>query len=124
MCLTYTRVNNSNLDALAGDARVPELVHLRHQVRREGVVALGPLREDVLDGVAGRVDDVVRDRVAADRVDGLDLWHGGHLGGHLVGILGVLELDGRALEQLEAEVLAQRRLASEVVDQGIGVLGS
>ena len=91
----------------------------------EGVATLLALRQDRLDGVARGMDDVVRDGIAPDRVDGLDLWHGGHLGDHLVGILGVLELDGRALEQLEAEVLAEGRFAcSQVVDEGIGVLAS
>jgi hypothetical protein len=91
--LTYTSVDNGNLDALARDARVLELVDLGHQVRRERVVALLPLGQDLLHGTTRGMDDVVRNRIAPDRVNALDLGHRGDLGGHLVGILGVLELD-------------------------------
>ena len=121
--LTYTSVNNANLDTLPGNSLVLEPVDLCHQVSAEGVATLLPLRQDGLDGVTRGMDDVVRDGIAPDRVDALDLWHAGHLGNHLVGILGVLELDGRALEQFEAEVLAEGRFScSQVPDEGIGVL--
>lgn len=95
---TYTSIDHADLDALAGDTRIPELVDLRHQMRRKGVVARLALRNRLLDGVPGRMDDVVRHRVAAHREDVLDLGQLGHLGRQLVGILGVLELNGRALE--------------------------
>ncbi len=90
-------------------------------MRRE-LVRLLPLGNGPLHGIARGMDDVVRDRVAPNWEDALDLWHFSHLGSHLVGILGVLELDGCTLEQLEAEVLSERGLAPEVVDQGIRVL--
>jgi hypothetical protein len=118
---TYTSIDNANLDALAGDARISELVHLGHQVRRE-LVPLLPLGKGALNGIARGMDGVVRHGVAPDRKDALDLWHFSHLGGHLVGILGVLELDGCTLEQLEAEVLPEGGLAAEVIDERIRVL--
>jgi hypothetical protein len=75
-------------------------------MRRELVAAVLTLGNG-LDRIARGMHDVVRDRVTPDREDTLDLWHFSHLGSHLVGILGVFELDGCTLEQLEPEVLPE-----------------
>lgn len=92
-------------------------------MRAELVAAILPLGNG-LDRITRGMHDVVRDRVAPDWEDALDLWHFSHLGSHLVGILGVFELDGCPLEQLEPEILPERCLAAEGVDQRIGVLAS
>ena len=122
---TYTSVNDGNLDALTRDTSVVEFVDLGHQVGRECIGAIVALLErlgNVRDGAAHGMDSVAGQWVTAHGENVLDLGQVGQLGSQLLSILGVLELNGSALEQLEAQILAQGSLAAELFDEGIGVL--
>ena len=78
-----------------------------------------PILREARHGIARRVHNVGRHGISPDGVYGLDLGQLGHLGGGLVGILDVFELDGGTLEQLEAQVLAQRRVSFQVIDERV-----
>lgn len=115
MKVVDTSVDNGDLDALASNAGVPELVDLGHQVRSEGVLGGITLGDNLLDGAASIVDGVLGDGVAADRVHGLDTRHGSNLAGQVLGLVEVLELEGSTLEKLMANILADGGIALDGV---------
>ena len=116
-----TSVDNSNLDTLASNTGFSECVDLGHQVRSEGVLGAVTLSDDLLDGAASGVNGVFGDRVAADRVHGLDTGHGTDLGGEVLGLVEVLELEGGTLEELMANVLADGGIALDRVEDRVGL---
>lgn len=128
MVVTYTRVDDGNLDAPAREALGPQLVHLRHDVRRELVLGLVGRRApldvakvlpgvgaDPLDARAGHVVQLQRPHVA-------HLGQGGELGRLLVGLFHVVELHRDALEELKVELHARRALLLHRAVEGVGVL--
>lgn len=106
MKIVDTSVDDGDLDALASNTGIPELVDLGHEVRGEGVVASVTFGDNLLNGAASGVDRVLGKRVAPDRVQGLDARHGSNLTGEVTGLVKVLELEGSTLEELMADILA------------------
>lgn len=119
-----TTVNDSNLDALAGDALGAQLVDLGHDVGGEGI-GLG-----VLDGTRGQlggrdgllvVGDPLNSGVGTldelNRPDVLDDGQGSQSHGALLGLLDVIELDRDALEELVVELLASLALGVDRVEE-------
>lgn len=104
---TYTSVNNGNLDALALDSILVELVNLGHQVRSISVRLIVPLAEGrSLIRRANPVDNGFGDVVELHRPHVLNGRRRGNLEGLLLGIVNVVELDRDTLEQLVVEFQA------------------
>ena len=85
-----TCVDNSHFDTSTPDATSAELVHLGHDVRREGVIVRRLTLVDCVESrgrssvaVSGPMHFVVGNRVLADRPHLLDFWHGCDLLRHL-----------------------------------------
>lgn len=117
-CKTYTSVDDSNLDTLAGNTLVPQPVDLGHEMRREGIVlAIRLPLEDGGPRRANRVDCVLGNVIHVDGPQVLDGRHGGNLGSPLSCVLDILELDRRASEQLEVQVHALRGIVLDGVQQ-------
>lgn len=92
---TYTRVNDGDVDALAGDALGTHLIDLGHDVRRVRVGrVVGPFRHCRL-GLqalgANPLDDGLGDAVDLDRPHVLDGWRVGNGHGPVLGIGDIVE---------------------------------
>lgn len=113
---TYTRVDNGNLDTLARDTVLVELVDLGHEVRRVGGCFVVPLVEAsrLGRGLADRVDNRPRDLVELHRPHVLDRGRRGNRVGLGFGIFNVVELDRDALEQLVVELHTRRAFTADL----------
>ena len=127
LSLTHASVDNGDLDAGTQHALRTELVDLGHQVRREGggacVLALGLAGgAGHARALAGPVHLVLGDGAAVGAEDVLDRGQVGELVlGGLSG-LGILVLDGHALEELVVELNLLDGLALNGLVQLIAVL--
>lgn len=110
--VTYTSVDNGNLDPLARNSLCPQLINLRHDMRRKRI------RISIIDGPPLLGDGKLRLRAANPLnfrlgntvdLDGPDLLDGRQSrdpGRLVLGILDVVELHRDALEELVVEVHA------------------
>lgn len=122
MKIVDTSVDDGDLDALTSNTGIPELVDLGHEVRGESVVASVTFGDNLLDSAASGVNRVLGNRVAPDRVQGLNARHGSNFAGEVIGLVKVLELEGSALEELMADILADGGITLDGSEDGGRIL--
>lgn len=123
--LTYTSVNDSNLNSLSSLACIPELVYLGHDMRREGVLVLSghlALLNGHLDRVSSVVDRVFGVGIPLDGPHVFDDAHFGHLGRPLLRAFSLGELDRCALEELEVELFSELSFSINLSQESPSVL--